>query len=344
MNNRILVFRMGAFGDTLITTPVIHTLFNMGYKITYVCNERGIQVLKNNPYIEKIIEQKTDSVPINQLADHIEWLRKKNHCDRIVDFSESIEVSLSQHPRGPNYKLPKAERFARFNRNFYEFSFEWATSKLDGMKIESESYIPELFFDNGEIDRAKGYLQPEKYNVLFGMSGSGHNKCWPYSKTLSEQIVEQFPDVHIITVGDDRCQLIEPQVEGRITNLSGKCSMRESMALTSLVDLVISPDTGLLHASGCYDTPKIALLGHNTHECISKHFKNAYPIESNPNLAQCSPCFFLIYDMKNQCPIDTERGNYDVPSHGAMCMSRGIPQDVVFRKFQEIYAESKKRG
>jgi ADP-heptose:LPS heptosyltransferase len=50
------------------------------------------------------------------------------------------------------------------------------------------------------------------------------------------------------------------------------------MALTKFVDLVISPDTGVLHASGCYDTPKIGLLGHTTIENITKYFKNDYSI------------------------------------------------------------------
>ena len=42
------------------------------------------------------------------------------------------------------------------------------------------------------------------------------------------------------------------------------------MILTKLVDLVISPDTGVLHASGAFDTPKIGLLGHTTIENITK--------------------------------------------------------------------------
>ena len=81
---RILVFRLGAFGDVIITTPVIRELHRLGHEIVYVANERGVQVLKNNPHIKTLIEQKTDSVANHLLSDHIEWLRKKNKNEREV--------------------------------------------------------------------------------------------------------------------------------------------------------------------------------------------------------------------------------------------------------------------
>lgn len=290
-----------------------------------------MQVLKNNPHVSKLIEQPTDSVKTELLGDHIDWLKRKHHCDRVIDFSESIEVSLSQHPRSPEYKLPKAERFRRFNRNFYEYSFEWAKEPWT-----KDILKPELFFEDSELREASKHLKPGAFNILVGMSGSGTNKVWPWTEALCGTIAKEIPDAHMITVGDLRCQLIEPQIEGRVTNLSGNISMRQSMALTSLVDLVISPDTGLLHASGCYNTPKIGLLGHNTIECITKHFTNDYSVEADSRKSECAPCLYLIYNMKLQCPVDPNTG-------GAYCMSKGIEPEIVFDKVKEVYAKSKER-
>jgi len=284
-----------------------------------------MEVLKGNPHIHKLI-QHDENVKIEALSDHIEWLQRKNHCERVIDFSESIEVALSQHPRGPDYKLPKFERLSRFNRNFYEYSFEHCKEDWKGVNLR-----PELFFEDGEIQEAKKYLKPG-YNILIGMSGSGNNKAWPYTESLCEQICKDYPDVHIITVGDLKCQIIEPVIEGRITNLSGNIPMRISMALTGLVNLVIAPDTGIIHASGCYDTPKICLLGHNTRECITKYFSNDYSIEAMPSLAPCAPCLFLIYDMKLQCPTH-ETG-------AALCMGAGLPLETVYSHFKDVYAKS----
>jgi len=248
-----------------------------------------MEVFKNNPHIEKLIEQKTDSIKVENLAEHFEWVRKKNHCDKIIDFSESIEVALAQHPRGADYKLPREERISRFNKNYYEHTMEWA-----GLEWTKEELKAELFFDDHEILKARSYLKKDCFNILVGMSGSGTNKAYPYTEPMCLKICDQYPNVHIITIGDMKCKLIEPELPGRITNLSGEIPMRVSMALTSVVDLVIAPDTGITHATGAFGTPLICILGHNSRECITKHFENDYSIEADPKLAPCSPCLFLI--------------------------------------------------
>lgn len=324
MNNRILIVRLGAYGDVLITTPLIRKLHSDGNDILYLTSERGMEILKGNPYIKKLILHPKDSIPIEKLGDHIKGIAKKNQCDRTIDLCESVEVALSLHPRSPDYNLPKAERRAKYEINFYDYCFKFAGES------QPQTMLPELYFDDKELREAHSYIKPG-FNLLVGMSGSGTNKTYPWTEPLCGSIKESFGDkVHIISVGDERCQMIEPLGPG-ITNLSGKISMRVSMALTSLVQCVISPDTGLLHASGCFNTPKIGLLGHNTREVITKHFINDYSLESDPELAECSPCFRLIYNMKLQCPIHLVTG-------GAYCMSAGIKPELVFDKFKEVYA------
>lgn len=334
---KILIFRSGAFGDCLIITPVLRYLHSQGHELYVVTSKRGMEVFKNNPHIHRLIQHKEET-PIDKLSENIEHLQKKFKCDKVIDFSESIEVSLSQHPRSPNYKMSKPERLERFNRNFYEYSFEHAKSGYDFIynPTELDLYRPELFFDRNELDDAMQYVDEFKFNILIGMSGSGNNKCWPWTQDLANKIVDDFPDVHIITVGDEKSRLIEPDpIEGKITNLAAKIPMRTSMALTGLVDLVIAPDTGIIHAAGCYDTPKICLLGHNTKECITKHFQNDYSIEADEALAPCAPCLYLIYDMKLQCPLSLKTG-------GSICMSDGLPLMKVYERFKQVY-ESKAR-
>jgi ADP-heptose:LPS heptosyltransferase len=279
-----------------------------------------MEVFKNNPHIIKLIQWKEET-PVEQMEENLKYIAKQQKCEKTYNFSESIEVSLSQHPRSPNYKLPKYERMQKFNRNFYEYSFEHIGEEWRGVDLR-----PELFFEGYELDDVSKYLKNGATNILLGMSGSGNNKCYPWGQDLAYKIIESYPNAHIITVGDEKCRLIEPEGE-RIKNLSGKISMRQAMALTKIVDLVIAPDTGIIHASGCFNTPKICLLGHNTKECITKYFKNDWSIEADPFLATCAPCFFLIYNMKLQCPL-AENG-------GAYCMEKGLPMETVFKRVQE---------
>jgi ADP-heptose:LPS heptosyltransferase len=276
---------------------------------------------KNNPHISKLIQHKEDT-PHEKLDENMKWLKKKYNCEKVLDFNESIEVALSQHPRSPNYKLPKQERLARFNRNFYEYAFEHA--KLDWKGVDLK---PELFFEKHEEDKARSYLKEGKKNILLGISGSGNNKCWPWGQDFSYRLLKEVPEAHIITIGDEKCRLIEPEGEN-ITNLCGKIPMRQAMALTKVVDLVIAPDTGIIHAAGCFPTPKICLLGHNTKECITKYFENDYSLEADPKLATCAPCFFLIYNMKLQCPL--------AENSGAYCMENGLPLEAVLKHTENV--------
>lgn len=343
---KILIFRKGAFGDVIVTTPLIRYLHSKGHEIYYIANERGVQVLRNNPYITKLIEDKTDSVPSDQLPKLMQYHADRNNCKKILDLSESIEVALSQHPRSSGYKLPRLEKLRRFNRNYYEYTFEFADRiihecmgddwKKEDVNERREFLKPELFFTDIEREDASKYMKPYSFNILIGMSGSGTNKAYPWTEHVAHTICEELKDVHITTVGDERCQMIEPILKDRITNLSGKISMRTSMALCGLVDLILSPDTGLLHSSGAYSTPKIGLLGHNTREVITKHFMNDYSIEADPELAECAPCLSLIYNMKLQCPIDLSTG-------GCMCMSKAIKPELVIERIREVYVRSKEK-
>lgn len=289
--------------------------------------ERGMEVLKYNPYIKKLILHVKDSVPIDKLGEKIKKSAKENQCDRTIDLNESVEVALSLHPRSPEYSLPKYERRSKFERNFYEFCFEFCGEDWKGVDLN-----PELFFDDKELKQAHSYLNPDSFNLLVGMSGSGTNKTYEWTQEVCGSIKEKYGSkVHIITVGDVPAKIIEPEGEG-ITNLAGEVSMRISMALTGIVDCVISPDTGLLHASGCYNTPKIGLLGHVTKEVITKHFFNDYSVEADENLSECAPCLRLIYNPRLQCPTHVSTG-------GVLCMSAGIPPETVFNKFEEVYSQ-----
>ena len=104
------------------------------------------------------------------------------------------------------------------------------------------------------------------------------------------------------------------------------------MTLTKYVNLVIAPDTGVLHASGCYETPKIGILGHTNITNITKHFINDFSIEAE---CACAPCFHLIYDHDVQCPVD-------VVTRAAWCMSAGIPPEKLYARFKKVYELSKK--
>jgi ADP-heptose:LPS heptosyltransferase len=323
---RALIIRLGAYGDMVLITPVLEELKKQGYYIILNTSERGMKLLKGDPRIDEFIEHKDDSMPVKDIKDHWDKLEKEVKHDLFINFSESIECNVALHPSAPQYIYPKREREEFANKNYYDETMLWAKMDIKGAK-------PILNFTAKEEQECIGYTKKDKFNIIWCLSGSGKQKVYPWTDYVMGETIKNYPDVHFITVGDKKCQILENLNEQlpkeNVTELAGRVSIRTAMCLTKFVDLVISPDTGILHASGCYPTPKIGLLGHTTIENITKYFENDYSIEAQ---CECAPCFRLIYDWEIQCPRD-------LLTNAAWCMYSIRPEEVYGRIRKVIKAK-----
>jgi ADP-heptose:LPS heptosyltransferase len=318
-----LIARMGAIGDMIIITPVIKKLHELGYEIALHTSNRGKMVFKECPHINRFIEHDED-ISLEDFGKALEKVKDEIKPDVYINFTESIECNVALHPIGPLYIYPKKERADKCNRNYYDVTEEWANWECPDI-VDCQK-LPELYFSKSEEEKAQSHLRKGKYNILWQLSGSGRQKVYPWTDYVISEILKDYPDVHIITTGDLRCQLLETVQDERITHLSGEEDVRVALCLTQFVDLVIAPDTGVLHAAGCYKTPKIALLGHTTIENITKYFINDFSIEAR---CACAPCFRLIYDHHIQCPIEVVTG-------AAWCMAEGIKPERLYDRIKHV--------
>ena len=289
-------------------------------------NKRGGEVFINNPNIDEIIYHQEEMLK-EDLPKHWDKMKKElNPEDKFINFSESIECNVAFHPIQPQYNYTKRERFELANKNYYDETEKWAG-------LEGCQKLPELYFIPSELEEAKKYIRPGAYNILWQLSGSGKQKVYPWSDFVIGELLKNFKNLHIITTGDERCQLLESIEDPQITNLSGRIPVRIAMCLTQFVDLVVSPDTGILHAAGCYSTPKVGLLGHTTRTNITKYFLNDFSIEAE---CACAPCMRLIYEFDIQCPIE-------VVSHAAWCMAEGIKPERLYDRICSVIGDKAER-
>ena len=332
---RILVIRIGAFGDAIITTPLIRYLKEKGHEIVFLGSEQSEQVLRHNPRISKFVYHERDSVENCKLGEYFDKVRKEHGCDKMIDLCESIEVRLALAPDYPQWNWSKKERAAYADINYYEYAFEMAFEqhpdlKDEGHTFSSETYIPEMFFSSEEEEWA---AEERKRNlgqvvVMWGLSGSGRQKTYPYVPYIVADLIKKHKKMKVILVGGQTCQILEAGFpkHDRIVRRSGDFNFRQSAMLTRHVDLVVSPDTGFLHAAGCTQTAKLGLLTHTTIENITKHFLSDYSIESE---APCAPCFRLINDADKQCPTE-------LATKATLCMSKnGMRPERVMERIEE---------
>jgi ADP-heptose:LPS heptosyltransferase len=196
--------------------------------------------------------------------------------------------------------------------NYYEHTFHFAELYPP---IDSY-YVGDLYFTEEEEKEMEEEFYPFKsdFNIILPISGSGLNKVYPYWEEIFSNLYKKHKNIKVFTVGDDMCRLLEwGDTKVYVEERSAKWPVRKAMLATKYADLVVSTDTGILHAAGCFDTPKICILGHSTPENISKHFRGQ--VINLCSDVPCAPCFRIIYNSQIFCP------RYEPIGSGCLCMT-----------------------
>jgi len=334
------IIRWGGLGDHIFVSPVVRYLKNMGCEIVYSTTERGREIVKHDPNIDELIF--TPDASVDDVRAYWDEEIKRVGADKVVNFSESIEVSLLKHPLDPKYNLPKYERLKECDVNAFDQSFLWAG--IDPNKLTAEEKRPILYYTPEEVERVEKFfdlydglgwnVEPrKKMVVMWCLSGSGPQKVYPFTMSVMIRMLEKYEDLYFLTVGDEVCQLLEVDKEAhplanRIIDCAGKWSVRETMLATKYAQVVVAPETGVLVASGQYQTPKVGILSSITRNHVTKYFENDYTLEAEN--VSCSPCFKLIYE-KFQCPL-----HY---SGATLCMGEGYTTDRIINRIEEVFAK-----
>lgn len=381
---RALVVRYGAIGDVIQSVPVLKKLKEDGYHVTVNCSEVAKDVLKYCPYVDEMAVQIRDYVPnkgavSGPLVDY--WRDLSAQYDKFINLTGAAEETLlipdhrmmnimndigAKHPeldqQNQFYNAIRTIRLQVGEQNYYDNHLKKAGYSDTGMNGE-------LFFTQSEEEMAQGFR--DKYQgrfvVMWVLSGSSYHKRYPYFQQVAQELVVRNPDILLVSVGDPECMLIERSESNRYLPRSGRWQLRTSLVMTKYVDLVIGPETGILNAAGCFDTPKITFLSHSSHSNLCKYWKNDFCISPSQEEVFCHPCHVLhfVHDVNKECsqcrgthtmvgdvpdkqfagmwtcPYEVTPGTRDNTGAGVLapiCTSRLTP-DKVLNRINEVYAK-----
>lgn len=167
--------------------------------------------------------------------------------------------------------------------------------------LEKPYPMPELIVDQTSLQAAlkKYHLNTEK-PILAICPGAefGPSKRWPteYFSIVANQKLLQGYQVWLFGSKNDlsMAEEIQKQTDGRAVNLAGLTSLDEAIDLLSLVNMVVSNDSGLMHIACALKKPLIALYGSSS-PTFTPPLSSSVRI-LNLNLP-CGPCF------KRECPL-----------------------------------------
>lgn len=317
-----LVIRYGAIGDMVIISPVIRQLKKDGYYVVLNCSEYAVQVLNEDPNIDEFIIQAKDVIPCNELDEY--WAEIGKGFDKVVNLTGSIEDTLVKVQGKQEFNWSHKKRRKECNKNFVDYGMERAGYDLKGEPVE-------LFFTKQEEQLAQLFLHhyKDKFIIVWAMSGSSMHKAYPWAEYVAGSICQQYGDeTLIVTIGDDISRILEWNLPNTLPRC-GIFTIRQSMILTKYANLVIGPDTGMLNAAGCFDTPKILFLSSTSEENICKYWRNVTAL--HPENCRCHPCHKLIY--VDTCPKGKLTGR-------PKCMEN-IKPETVYKAFEHYFKEWK---
>ncbi len=148
---------------------------------------------------------------------------------------------------------------------------------------------------------------PEKILALCPGAEYGAAKRWPasyYAQVARQKIAEGW---QVWLFGSDKdkavAEQINAEVSGQCLDFSGRTSLAEAVDLLSLVDAVVTNDSGLMHVAAALDKKIIALYGSSDPHFTPPLNAKAHVISLH---LDCSPCF------KRECPLGHTRCLNDI--------------------------------
>lgn len=325
------VIRYGAIGDQIMTSSLFPSLKEQGYETTLYCQAGdGYEAVKHDPHIDHFIIQGKNEIPPQFLNEFWDYTRKK--YTKFVNLCESIESTLLAAPGRAQWEWPNELRQKYLDRNYLEWTHELAQCP--------PPYRPKFYSTLEERAWARKKAgQFGKRNILWSLAGSSGHKVWPHLDTVIAGVMVEYPDTHIVLVGDEYCQILEVgwDNEPRVHCMSGKWTIRESMAFAEVADLIIGTETGLLNAAGSMDAWKIVTLSHSSENQLTKHWRNVIAL-NQPEGVGCPkhPCLQLHgaegHSPWEDCPKEETTGT-------AMCQFHIGPKQM-FSAIQRVLGES----
>lgn len=276
---KILIIRFSSIGDIIQCMNVINGIKNHfpDAEIHWIARQDMCSFLHMDKRIDQVwsFNKKSGFKGLLKMARQL----KAEKFDYIYDAHSNIRSNILKAillpplhgitGRGPRYVLRSKERLNRFllfklGINKFDNPFkgiisyrkpliEWGITRF-------ESNYSDWSFPEEYKERFKTYIHPNTITLV--PSANWEMKRWPV--TYWQQLIQLLPDYHFLILAgptDSFCETIQSVAPLRVNNLAGQTSLLESCYLVKQSNLVISADTGFLHAADFFRTKGIALMG-----------------------------------------------------------------------------------
>jgi len=335
---KIGIFQTAFIGDSVLTTPLVAKTAKMfpEAKIIVITRPETESIFKHMPEVsEVILNRKKGLKKITDVFKTAGEIKKRN-IDILLVPHRSFRSALIAYLSGVPIRIGFSSSGGRF---FYTKTvpFSWMIhdaernlNLLSGIVKENfqaeELNLKSIPTPDENVARLMKEFNLEGKTLVGVHPGSAWpTKCWPeekYAKLLG-RINQELGVTCVIVGGANDAELgerVRSAAGGDTSNLAGKTSLTDLMALMRHFKLFITNDSGPMHISAAFGVPVLAIFGPTTKELGFFPYGKGHRVIEVKGL-ECRPC--ALHGGK-KCPL----GHFK-------CMN-DISVDEVFNNAKEM--------
>ena len=269
---KFLIMQLGRFGDLILFTPIFRMIKEKfpGIELHLLAGRKNYEVVIGNPFIDKII--KFDKSPTKLLSTLYQirrnkykyWIDPRDHFSKesriLAKIARAeIKIGYNQENLKPvfDYNLKTVDRILHHSLI--------GINSLSNLNIElpKNPLKPELFFLNDEKFSIQSTEIINQFNnyILLNLSASGTHKMWEIDKWIEfieqTKIYKQNLVVNFMESERNQANLIKDKFPSII--LHNPSNIRDVMVLVAKSNIVISPDTSIVHIASAFNKKIFAL-------------------------------------------------------------------------------------
>ncbi|RMA96000.1 lipopolysaccharide heptosyltransferase II [Hydrogenothermus marinus] len=309
---KIILWQTAFLGDLILTTPLIASIKNIfpNSKLHIITKPFGKQVLKNNPYVNKlIIFDKSKDSTLKLIKD----LRKEKY-DLAISPHRSHRAAYSLFLAG----IPERVGFDKGGFSFlytkkakhafdgiHEIDRNFRLLKALDKNISEENFqrFPQLFLTKEEDQFYKSIGLQDKDYLLIAPGSKWKTKRWT-AKGFADLIKKLYKKENIVLIGGKEDKQFTDEIlkiaQLNPINLVGKTDLRQTFSLIKHSKGLISNDSAPVHMAVAFNIPVVDIYGPTVKDFGFYPYRNGIIVEIKD--LKCRPCGLHGH---NNCPINT---------------------------------------
>ena len=305
---KILILKPSSLGDVIQALPVLR-LLKLHFRDAHIfwwIDSALAPLLEGDPDLAGIVhfERKRWGKPQHwpEMLRSIHWLRMQKF-DLVIDLQCLLRSAAFAWLANGKFLigLDEVREGARGfydvavpRKSFHTHAVDWYLAVLPTLGVpvhKNFNWLPERREVSAAV-KSKWKMDGAEW-IALQPGARWKNKRWPakYFAELIRSIAGQFPDVRFAILGSSEDkplgEIISRMAPERCLNLCGTTSLSEMIEWVRLCKLMVTNDTGPMHAAAALNKPIVALFGPTEPSRTGPYgqLENVLRIE-----LPCSPC------------------------------------------------------